>query len=38
MQVRSVDVQRLATHVATVPADLMGDVADALRLHLHLAC
>lgn len=35
-QVRSVDVQRLATHVANVPQDLMADLADALRLHLAL--
>ena len=35
-QVRSVDVQRLRTHIATVPPDLMADLADALRLHLAL--
>lgn len=35
-QVRSVDVRRLGTHVATVPHDLMAGLADALRLHLAL--
>lgn len=35
-QVRSVDAQRLARHVATVPPALMTQVDDALRLHLAL--
>jgi mRNA interferase MazF len=35
-QVRSVDAQRLNSHVATVPARLMADLGDALRLHLAL--
>ena len=35
-QVRSVDAQRLSTHVATVPPPLMTDLDDALRLHLAL--
>ena len=35
-QVRSVDAQRLTTQVATVPAHLMADLDDALRLHLAL--
>jgi mRNA interferase MazF len=35
-QVRSVDAQRLAKHVATVPLDVMAALDDALRLHLSL--
>jgi mRNA interferase MazF len=33
-QVRSVDAQRLSSHVATIPPRLMADLGDALRLHL----
>lgn len=35
-QVRSVDAQRLAKHVATAPLHLMAALDDALRLHLSL--
>jgi mRNA interferase MazF len=35
-QVRSVDAQRLAKHIATVPLHLMAALDDALRLHLSL--
>ena len=35
-QVRSVDAQRLAKHVATIPLHLMAALDDALRLHLAL--
>jgi mRNA interferase MazF len=35
-QVRFVDAQRLAKHIATVPVHLMGALDDALRLHLSL--
>ena len=35
-QVRSVDAQRLAKHIATVPLPLMAALDDALRLHLSL--
>jgi mRNA interferase MazF len=35
-QVRSVDAQWLAKHIATVPLHLMAALDDALRLHLAL--
>lgn len=35
-QVRSVDIQRLGTKVGTVPATVMADLDEALRLHLAL--
>jgi mRNA interferase MazF len=35
-QVRSVDAQRLSSHIATVPPRLMTDLGDALRIHLAL--
>lgn len=35
-QVRSVAVERVGPAVGRVPAQLMADVDDALRLHLHL--
>jgi mRNA interferase MazF len=35
-QVRSIDAQRLAKHIATVPLNLMAALDDALRLHLSL--
>jgi mRNA interferase MazF len=35
-QVRSVDAQRLSSHIATVPPRIMADLGDALRLHLAL--
>jgi mRNA interferase MazF len=35
-QVRSVDAQRLSSHVATVPPQRMAELGDALRLHLAL--
>ena len=35
-QVRSVAVQRVGARVGTVPADLMSQVDEALRLHLAL--
>jgi mRNA interferase MazF len=35
-QVRSVDAQRLSSHIATIPPRLMADVDDALRIHLAL--
>jgi mRNA interferase MazF len=35
-QVRSIDAQRLAKHVATIPLHLMAALDDALRLHLAL--
>jgi mRNA interferase MazF len=35
-QVRSVDVRRVGRTIGAVPADLMGPLDDALRLHLAL--
>ena len=35
-QVRSIDVERVLRRVASVPADLMAQLDDALRLHLAL--
>ena len=35
-QVRSVDVERVQGHLGSVPADLMSQLDDALRLHLSL--
>jgi mRNA interferase MazF len=35
-QVRSVDVRRLGDQIGAVPPALMGDLDDALRLHLGL--
>jgi mRNA interferase MazF len=35
-QVRSVDAQRLSSHVATIPPPLMAKLGDALRIHLAL--
>jgi mRNA interferase MazF len=35
-QVRSVDIQRIGKHVGSVPARLMDDLDEALRLHLVL--
>ncbi len=35
-QVRSVDVQRIGKRVGSVPAALMGDLDEALRIHLAL--
>jgi mRNA interferase MazF len=35
-QVRSVDAQRLSSHIATIPPQLMADLDDALRIHLAL--
>jgi mRNA interferase MazF len=35
-QVRSVDVQRIGRRVGALPATLMGDVDEALRVHLAL--
>jgi mRNA interferase MazF len=35
-QVRSVDAQRLVSHIATIPPRLTADLGDALRLHLAL--
>ena len=35
-QVRSIDVERVARRVGTVPADLMAELDEALRLHLEL--
>jgi mRNA interferase MazF len=35
-QVRSVAVQRMGPRVGRVPADLMEDIAEALRIHLAL--
>ena len=35
-QVRSVSIERVGTRIGTVPARLMADLEDALRLHLSL--
>jgi mRNA interferase MazF len=35
-QVRSIDAQRLAAHIGSVPAPLMSELDAALRLHLAL--
>jgi mRNA interferase MazF len=35
-QVRSIDVQRIGRRVGSVPATIMGDVDEALRVHLAL--
>lgn len=35
-QVRSVDVQRIGERIGSVPVPLMGDLDEALRLHLVL--
>jgi mRNA interferase MazF len=35
-QVRSVDVQRVGTRVGSVPASVMNDLDEALRVHLAL--
>lgn len=35
-QVRSVDVQRIGQRIGSVPATVMGDLDEALRIHLAL--
>ncbi len=35
-QIRSVDVQRVGPRLAVVPSDIMGEIDDAIRLHLAL--
>jgi mRNA interferase MazF len=35
-QVRSIDVQRIGKRIGTVPANVMGDLDGALRVHLAL--
>ncbi len=35
-QVRSIDVQRIGKRIGSVPANVMGDLDEALRVHLAL--